>query len=38
MSPTPEQNARLTIDAALESAGWVIQNRDTMNSPLHRTR
>src|SRR5687768_46340 len=31
MSPTPEQNARLTIDTALEAAGWVIQNRDTMN-------
>jgi type I restriction enzyme R subunit len=31
MSPTPEQNARLTIDSALEAAGWIIQNRDTMN-------
>jgi len=28
---TPEQNARLTIDAALEEAGWILQNRDTMN-------
>jgi type I site-specific restriction endonuclease len=31
MSPTSEQNARLTIDSALEAAGWIIQNRATMN-------
>lgn len=30
MSPTLEKNARLTIDTALEAAGWIIQN-DTMN-------
>ena len=24
MSPTPEQNARLTIDSALEAAGWLV--------------
>jgi hypothetical protein len=28
---TPEQNTRLTIDAAPEEAGWILQNRDTMN-------
>jgi type I restriction enzyme R subunit len=31
MSPTPEQRARLDIDRALESAGWVIQDRAAMN-------
>jgi type I restriction enzyme R subunit len=28
---TPEQKARKLIDAQLESAGWVIQDRDEMN-------
>ena len=27
MSPTPEQKAREEIDAALEAAGWIIQDR-----------
>lgn len=31
MSPTPEQEARTHIDAALEAAGWAIQNRAEMN-------
>ena len=31
MSHTPEQRARQDIDAALEAAGWVIQNRADMN-------
>ncbi len=31
MSPTPEQKAREFIDAALEAAGWIIQDRTTMN-------
>ena len=31
MSPTPEQRARLDIDAALEAAGWIIQDRAAMN-------
>lgn len=31
MSPTPEQNARLQIDAALEAAGWIVQDRAVMN-------
>jgi len=31
MSPTPEQRARQDIDAALEAAGWIIQDRATMN-------
>ena len=31
MSPTPEQNARKQIDAALEAAGWIIQDRVDMN-------
>ncbi len=31
MSPTPEQAAREHIDAALEAAGWVIQDRAEMN-------
>jgi type I restriction enzyme R subunit len=31
MSPTPEQRARLNIDAALEAAGWLIQDRAAMN-------
>lgn len=31
MSPAPEQEARKHIEAALEAAGWVIQNRETMN-------
>jgi type I restriction enzyme R subunit len=31
MSPTPEQRARLDIDSALEAAGWIIQDRATMN-------
>lgn len=31
MNLTPEQRARVDIDAALVAAGWVIQNRDEMN-------
>lgn len=31
MSLTPEQEARRHIDAALEAAGWVVQDRRTMN-------
>ena len=31
MSPSPEREARQHIDAALEAAGWAIQDRDTMN-------
>jgi type I restriction enzyme R subunit len=31
MSPSPEREARQNIDAALEAAGWAIQDRDTMN-------
>jgi type I restriction enzyme R subunit len=31
MSPTPEQKARQDIDAALEAAGWMVQDRPTMN-------
>lgn len=31
MSPTPEQQARIGIDAALEAAGWIVQNRAAMN-------
>jgi type I restriction enzyme R subunit len=31
MSPTPEQQAREQIDAALEEGGWVIQDRADMN-------
>jgi type I restriction enzyme R subunit len=31
MSPTPEQRAREDIDAALQAAGWIIQDRDEMN-------
>lgn len=31
MTPNPEQEARQHIDAALEEAGWVIQNREEMN-------
>lgn len=31
MSPTPEQQARIGIDAALEAAGWVVQDRAAMN-------
>lgn len=31
MSPLPEQEARRDIDAALEAAGWIIQDRDEMN-------
>lgn len=29
--PTPEQKARLLIDAQLEAAGWVVQDREDMN-------
>jgi hypothetical protein len=28
MNLTPEQKARLDIDAALVAAGWVLQNRE----------
>lgn len=31
MNLTPEQQARQDIDAALEAAGWVLQNRDDIN-------
>jgi type I restriction enzyme, R subunit len=31
MSPTPEQQARVQIDSALEAAGWIIQDRAAMN-------
>lgn len=31
MTPNPEQEARQHIDAALEAAGWIIQDRDAMN-------
>ena len=31
MSPSPEREARQNIDAALEAAGWAIQDRATMN-------
>jgi type I restriction enzyme, R subunit len=31
MNITPEQQARLDIDAALEAAGWILQNRDGIN-------
>ena len=31
MSPTPEQQAREHIDAALEAAGWILQDRASMN-------
>lgn len=31
MNLTPEQKARVDIDAALEAAGWILQNRDAIN-------
>lgn len=31
MNMTPEQKARLAIDAALVAAGWILQNRDAIN-------
>jgi type I restriction enzyme R subunit len=31
MSPPPEQRARIGIDAALEAAGWIVQDRAAMN-------
>ena len=31
MSPSPEREARQYIDLALVAAGWVIQDRATMN-------
>lgn len=31
MPLTPEQQARLQIDTALEAAGWIVQDRATMN-------
>ena len=31
MSPTPEQKARQDIDAALGAAGWIVQDRATIN-------
>ena len=31
MSPTPEQNARQQIDAALETASWIVQDRRAMD-------
>jgi type I restriction enzyme R subunit len=27
----PEQHARVAIDAALQAAGWLVQDRDAMN-------
>lgn len=31
MSPTPEEEARQYIDAALEAAGWLMQDRADVN-------
>jgi type I restriction enzyme R subunit len=31
MTLTPEQKARVLIDAALETAGWIVQDRSAMN-------
>ena len=31
MNITPEQKARLDIDAAPVAAGWVLRNRDAIN-------
>jgi hypothetical protein len=31
MNLTPEQKARVDIDAALVAAGWILQNRDAIN-------
>ncbi|MGH7575154.1 MAG: type I restriction-modification enzyme R subunit C-terminal domain-containing protein [Longimicrobiales bacterium] len=31
MTPTPEQKARQQIDVALEAAGWIVQDRASMN-------
>jgi type I restriction enzyme R subunit len=31
MSPTPEQQARVQIDSALQAAGWIVQDRAAMN-------
>jgi type I restriction enzyme R subunit len=31
MNLTPEQKARLDIDAALEAAGWTLQNHVAIN-------
>ncbi|MEA5411230.1 hypothetical protein VB737_05560 [Synechococcus sp. BA-120 BA3] len=31
MNLTPEQKARVDIDAALVAAGWTLQNRDAIN-------
>jgi len=31
MNLTPEHQARLDIDTALEAAGWILQNRDAIN-------
>jgi hypothetical protein len=31
MNLTPEQKARLDIDAALVAAGWILQNREAIN-------
>jgi hypothetical protein len=33
VSPGPELEARVEIDAALEAAGWVIQDRDSASLP-----
>ena len=35
-SDTPEQRARVKIDAALAQSGWLVQNRDDMNVPAGR--
>lgn len=35
MNPTPEQQARQDIDAALEAAGWILQNRDAINFAIN---
>lgn len=31
MNLSPEQKARLAIDAAFVAAGWILQNRDAIN-------
>ncbi len=31
MNLTPEQKARVDIDAAFVAAGWILQNRDAIN-------
>ncbi len=38
MSPTPEQQARTQLDAALEAAGWIVQDRASMNFEWDREK